>query len=154
MLHLCRCPRPGCGSCVALDMPPEDSRAAASCRRRAVDVQCSCGERFCLSCGMPPHEPAPCAAVSCSGPARSMHYQRMDRRDLWVQWCNRNYACQGAGIYPDLIINPSRFPAHVVRIIATLKHFSSCIIAIAKVSFEHIWVAGALTVWSLQKERD
>ena len=60
-----RCPRPGCGSCVALEAHAagHDSRAAAACSKRAVNVECSCGEQFCLCCGAKPHEPAPCAAV-------------------------------------------------------------------------------------------
>ena len=67
---MCRCPRPGCGQCVALDTQGDgpDSRACAAGRRRPVDVQCACGERFCLSCGMAAHEPAPCAAVSWRSP--------------------------------------------------------------------------------------
>ena len=71
----CRCPRPGCGSCVALETQGAErgSRAAAACSKRAVNVQCSCGEQFCLCCGAKPHEPAPCAAVCHNTPAAWPH---------------------------------------------------------------------------------
>ena len=64
MCMSCRCPKPGCGHCVALEEGFNSSRAAVLRAGRALDVHCSCGEAFCLCCGGATHEPAPCAAVS------------------------------------------------------------------------------------------
>ena len=64
MCMSCRCPKPGCARCVALEEGFNSSRAAVLRAGRALDVRCSCGEAFCLCCGGAPHEPAPCAAVS------------------------------------------------------------------------------------------
>ena len=50
---------------MAVEEGSNSSSAAVLRAGQALDVHCSCGEAFCLCCGGAPHEPAPCAAVSC-----------------------------------------------------------------------------------------
>ena len=89
LLLMPRCPRPGCGQCVALDTQGSrpDSRAVAAGQRRPVDVQCACGERFCLSCGLAPHEPAPCAAVSWRSSQPHLAPCQCIGMSLWMKPC-------------------------------------------------------------------